>query len=58
MKQTDKVIKIFAGLILSWQEQIQTQTGTLGIEIPNHEWFNEVDSIYKPFVDRLFFAKD
>ena len=58
MKQTDKVMKIFAGLILSWQEQVQTQTDRLGPVLPNHEWFNEVDSVYKPLMDRLFFAKD
>ena len=54
IQQTEKVLKVFAGLILAWQEQ----AGMSEPLSPSHEWFAEVEKTYKPLVDGLFYAKD
>lgn len=54
IQQTEKVLKVFAALILAWQEQV----GMSERLHPNHEWFAEVEKTYKPLVDHLFYAKD
>jgi len=56
--QTDKVVKVFSGLIMSWQEQcmpnsIQFTQKKLS---ENTELFSEIET-YKQLVDHLFMPK-
>ena len=44
IRQTDEVVKIFVGIILSWQQQ----QGISGSPLPENEWFSEVELSYKP----------
>lgn len=54
IQQTETVLKVFAALVLAWQEQ----AGMSDRLHPDHEWFIEVEKTYKPLVDHLFHAKD
>ncbi len=49
--QTETVLKVFVGLIVAWQEQV----GISRTALPNHEWFDEIFSVYKPLADHVFF---
>jgi hypothetical protein len=49
---TDKVLKVFLGLLQAWQDE----TG-IGPSAPNHALFSEVEAVYKPLVNELFFRK-
>jgi hypothetical protein len=51
--QTDRVMKVFSGLIMLWQDQ----SGISKTPIPSHDWFLEVESDYKPAMQYLFNAK-
>jgi hypothetical protein len=54
IEQAETVIKVFAGLIRAWQQQI-------GMPEPvpvAHPWFEEIEQMYRPLAHRLFFAKD
>jgi hypothetical protein len=54
IQQSEAVQKVFFGLISAWQEQVEMPKLTL----PNHEWFAEIEAVYKPLADKIFFAKD
>ena len=51
MNQTDKVTKVFTGLVLAWQVEADFPPP------PRHEWFDDVDATYRPLVDSIFFRK-
>lgn len=53
IRQSEKVTKMFSGLIRAWQEQIGTD-----LPAPNHEFFDDIESNFKPLVDKIFFAKN
>jgi hypothetical protein len=48
------VLKVFIGIVTAWQDQI----GMPKPALPSDVWFTEIESIYKPLVDQIFFAKD
>ncbi|MDR4468482.1 MAG: hypothetical protein MRJ68_09315 [Nitrospira sp.] len=54
IKQTETVLKVFLGLVLAWQEQ----AGMSEPPCPDHQWFTEIESKYKPLVNDLFNEKD
>jgi len=54
IQQSEAVQKVFFGLISAWQEQV----GMPKLALPNHEWFAEIEAVYKPLADKIFFAKD
>lgn len=54
IRQSDVVLKVFAGLVRSWQEQ----AGFQHLELPSDAWFAEVERIYKPLAENLFLSKD
>jgi hypothetical protein len=47
------LLKVFAGLVRAWQEQVQ-----MDIPVPANEFFEEVDTKYKPLLDELFASKE
>ena len=47
------ILKVFAGLIRSWQEQVN-----LDIPVPESDFFEEVDAKYLPLVNAMFASKD
>jgi hypothetical protein len=47
------VLKIFAGLIRSWQEQVK-----FDVPVPDNEFFKEVDAKYMLLVDALFASSE
>jgi len=52
--KTLEVLKVFSGLVRAWQEQAN-------IEVPypgEHEFFAEIDALYKGRVDDIFFASE
>jgi len=53
INQSEKVTKVFSGLIRAWQEQAGFDS-----PVPEHEFFDDIDRSYKPFVDHIFLAKD
>lgn len=53
IRKTVEVMKVFMGLISSWQEQ-----ANIDISVPGaNELFAEIDTDYKSLVDELFFEK-
>ncbi|MCZ7563808.1 MAG: hypothetical protein M5U08_08340 [Burkholderiales bacterium] len=52
--QSDRVLKVFLGLVSAWQEQV----GVPDTSFSTHEWLSEIERIYKPLADQVFFAKD
>jgi len=51
--QSENVTKVFAALISAWVEH-----NKLDVPVPDHEYFDEIETTFKPVVDRIFFAKD
>jgi len=54
IEQSEAVTKIFLGLISAWQKQV----GVPMNDLSDHEYFPEIDNIYRPLVSQLFMAKD
>jgi len=54
IRQADEVLKVFAGLVLAWQEQ----NGMSKPPLPDHDWFSEVYATYKPLSTRVVRRKD
>ena len=54
IQQSERVLKVFLGLVGAWQDQI----GIPDSSLPNHAWFTEIETIYKPLANQVFFAKD
>jgi len=54
IQQSERVLKVFLGLVGAWQDQI----GMPQSSIPNHAWFAEIETIYKPLANHVFSAKD
>lgn len=54
IRQTDGVLKVFAGLVLAWQEQNAMSTPRM----PDHEWFSDVNATYKYLSTHVFRRKD
>lgn len=51
--ETETVMKVFLALIMAWQKEI----GMEEAPPPDHEWFSDVETNYKPLVDEFFKAK-
>ena len=51
--QSEKVNKVFSGLIRAWQEQ-----NGIVLPVPKNEFFDDVEINFKPIVDQIFSAKD
>ena len=54
LRQADEVLKVFAGLLLAWQER----NGMSMPMVPEHEWFSEVNATYKHLATQLFGRHD
>ena len=54
IRQTEQVIKVFAGLVVAWQEQL----GMSEPSLPNDDWFSEIATVYKPLASYVFRAKN
>ncbi len=53
IRKTVEILKVFAGLIRSWQEQTN-----FDVSVPTaEEFFAEIDTDYKSLVDDIFFEK-
>ena len=50
---SETILKVFAGVIRSWQEQAK-----FDVPVPENEFFKEVDAKYMPLVDTMFASKD
>jgi hypothetical protein len=48
----DKLILVFAGLMRTWAEQNQIE-----VDLPDRPFFDDIDRLYKPLVNDLFFEK-
>ncbi len=54
IQQSETVLKVFLSLASAWQEQV----GMPEPSVPNDAWFTEIEAVYKPLVDQMFFEKD
>jgi len=51
--QSEKVNKVFSGLIRAWQDQ-----SGMVLPVPKDEFFDDVEVNFKPIVDQIFSAKN
>lgn len=54
IEQSDAIVKVFLGLISAWEAQV----GMPKHSTPSDAFFDEIETVYKPLVDQIFFAKD
>lgn len=53
IRKTEEVLKVFIGLVRAWQEQTGIGPGATNGE----PFFDEIEAVYKPLVNEVFYRK-